>query len=280
MSSLKNDEKLKKATIKAKENKIEDENEDEIEDKSIHSIEMNQNKIIFLIKINNEIEDYNKSLQYIDELLILNDYQLSKYESNIYMITIKKAYKELYSKLKRLKNKEMMNNPNIITLFIKESLLTEHISNIENELRELINKVIDQVQEILEKIDQTNIELLIFIQMLKADFLRYLIDLIDDEEDKIKVEYECQTMYQSAYELCNSLPVLSPITLTVILNYSVFLYYINNDIQLAYEVADSGFRNAVVKLKGDYKSSINKLLKQIDRNLQLWMKEMVIKKVK
>jgi hypothetical protein len=190
----------------------------------------------------------------------------------------KHKYNLIKSKLNSLRDQYTINNPNIISTYIKDTILNNYILKVEGELREFSQNVVDQIEEILERVSQNNMESLIFFQKLKADYLKYILDIIDDDEDKVRVEYECQAMYQSAYELCNHMQPHSPLTLSVILNYSVYLYYINNDTQLALEIAESGYTNAIIKLNDRIIPEINHILKLLQQNIDVWSKELSVKK--
>ena len=65
---------------------------------------------------------------------------------------------------------------------------------------------------------------------MKADYYRYLCEFIQNEELK-EFKIKAQELYQEAYDLCISLAKYNTIRLGLALNYSVFYYEINNELE-------------------------------------------------
>lgn len=225
-----------------------------------------------------DIDDIENSSKYLDQLLILNKYYLDEKERNLYMIITKKKYNLIKKKLNILREKQYYNNPNIITTYIKENILANELAKVEMELRDFCQDVVNNIENVVYNLTNEDNDSLIFFQKLKADFLKYLLDLVDDDEDKLSIENECQAMYQASYELCNYLSPYSPLVLSTILNYSVFLYHVNNDTQLALDIADSGYTNCILALNGRMHDKVNYIINIIQENMETWKKELALKK--
>lgn len=247
------------------------------ESKSQVSINYNRSELMFIINTYYDIGDLTNSVKELESLLAVTNFQLTEKERNLYMIVNKAQLNLMRKKMNSLKEKHSFNNPNIISMYIKDTILTAHIAKIEYDLRGFAQNVVDQIEEILEKTNQDNLDAQVFFNKLKADYLKYILEIIDDEEDRQRVEYECQSMYQLAYELCNNLPPHSPLTLSVILNYSVFLYYVNNDTQLALDIAESGYINSIIKMNGRMIKEVNHTMSVLSQNIDIWKKELAVK---
>lgn len=235
-------------------------------------------ELLFLVNLYYDIGDYDEAIKYLDELLTLNNYILNYKERNLFMIVSKAKFLELKNKVLRLNEKATFNNPNIVSTHINENILTNHLFRLESEIKEFSEKMVSSIEEIQDRQTTDDYNSKIFYLKLKADYLKYVLEVTDDEEDRTKIEYECQNNYQNAYELCNELEAHSPLVLSVVLNYSVFIYNVIDDTHLAIEIAESGYTNAIIKLNGRQIDEVSHILKMIETNVGIWKKETTVKK--
>lgn len=233
---------------------------------------------MFLINLFYDIGDIDNAVRKMDDLLELKGYMLDWKERNLFMVVSKAKLTLVKKKLNGLNEKMNYNNPNIISTHINESILNNHIYRLENELKEFSEKVVSNIEEIQERYNTEDYNSKIFYSKLKADYLKYVLEVTDDEEDRAKIETECMNNYQIAYESCNELEPHSPLVLAVILNYSVFLYNIVDDTHLALEIAENGYINAIIKLNGRQIDEVNHILKIMEKNIEIWKKELSVKK--
>lgn len=143
-----------------------------------------------------------------------------------------------------------------------------------------------------------NLESLIFYYKLKGDYVRYVIEAFDGKESLEYLENSSkqfylnlgQEAYQKAFDLAN-LPTSSatepsesvisekylsptnPLKLGVCLNFSVFCYDSLKQVDLAKDLAQTGFEQAINELDSlndqEYMSSTT-ILQLIKDNLTLW----------
>ena len=92
------------------------------------------------------------------------------------------------------------------------------------------------------------------------------------EEDFEKYKKICRDSYESAYQLCKAnLEPTNPLYLSVVLNYSVFLYTLTDEISNAYNIANDTYRQAISELLPEKKiPEVESILKSIEENITIW----------
>jgi len=117
---------------------------------------------------------------------------------------------------------------------------------------------------------------LIFYKKLKADYFRYYAEVAEGDEFNEFVGLAKEN-YQTAYEKClNFLDPHNPLTLSVTLNYSVFLYFLMDELKQACSISETIYRQAIVNLNTEEKNpELDALIKSIEENLTLWKIEAI-----
>merc|ERR1712060_764752 len=120
--------------------------------------------------------------------------------------------------------------------------------------------------------DDLDAEPKVFYQKMKADYYRYLAEFA---VPAIKTEHseKAKKSYTSATEAATDLAPTHPIRLGLALNYSVFMYEVQNEQASACSLAKQAFDDAIAELdtldEESYKDST--LIMQLLRdNLTLW----------
>ena len=245
---------------------------------SQHFINHTKQEIIFMINMYYDIQDYDNAVKQINDLIEVNLNILNVKERNLFMMVNRSKLLEIKKKLNALNEKVHYNNPNIISTHINEILLNNHIYRVENELREFCEKIVNKIEELQEKSSIEDHYANVFYSKLKADYMKYILEVTNDEEVRAKIEEECQNYYMKAYELCNNLEEHSPLVLSVILNYSVFVYNIIDDTPLALEMSECGYTNAIKRLDGRKIDEVCHILDMLESNIKIWKKELAVKK--
>jgi 14-3-3 protein epsilon len=151
---------------------------------------------------------------------------------------------------------------------------TKYMLKIENEMDALctkINAIIDQ--HYLAK--ATNAESKVFFHKMKADYYRYLSEVLSG--DKLKaISEKALEAYNSANDASSSLGTAHPIKLGLALNFSVFYYEAMNNHKKACELAKAAFDEAINNLdnldEDQYKDAAT-IMQLLRDNLTLWTAE-------
>ena len=116
----------------------------------------------------------------------------------------------------------------------------------------------------------------VFYYKMLADYFRYSTDFYGEnaQTEYLNSVSESLANYRYAMELgTRHLEATSPIFLSVVLNYSVFMYDMQNNVAEAILIAETAFTEAIKNThlleEGDHKES-TLLLQLIRDNLQLW----------
>jgi len=107
-----------------------------------------------------------------------------------------------------------------------------------------------------------------------ADYHRHSTDFYEDDKQYMTNMSDALSHYKHAMELgIAHLPPTSPIFLALALNYSVFIYDMQNNVELAISTAEAAFHGAINQAntlsEEDHKES-TLLLQLLRDNLQLW----------
>lgn len=159
----------------------------------------------------------------------------------------------------------------------KKALLGQYKETVANELHKIIEEVSKEVVAVYttdgpKKADANN-EVMVFFHKLDGDYNRYGAEASSGEKRE-EFKTKARTAYEKAQKLSEAhLKETNPIRLGLALNFSVFDYEIDNQKELAVEIAQAAFDNAIDKLEllgeEEYRDStlIMQLLKD---NLSLW----------
>lgn len=200
---------------------------------------------------------------------------LDKEEQQLFMKSAKEKFNLFRASWKNLLDFEQNETDGN---FIKMEKITREISKLKKKIKEFSEQMLKKVDS-LEKNNSMDIEdetNSIFYLKLKADYYRYLAE-ISNEDDFPVVLNEAKTNYENAYRLCqdNILPQ-DALYLSVVLNYTLFLYFILDDTRLAFGIADKCYKSAISNLlmSNDKDPDVDVLIKRIEENLTIWKIEL------
>ena len=142
----------------------------------------------------------------------------------------------------------------------------------ERELNDICNDILQLLDNNLIKKSEANAEATVFYQKMKADYFRYLAEFATGAEKEDNA-MNAQKAYKDATERASELAPTHPIRLGLALNFSVFLYEVQNKTDEACNLAKAAFDDAIAELdtldEESYKDST--LIMQLLRdNLTLW----------
>jgi hypothetical protein len=158
------------------------------------------------------------------------------------------------------------------------TLAKTYQAEIEKELEDRIDEVLYVLNNtLIRSVDDTEhpLEAKVFYLKMKADYLRYLTEIVVGEKRRILMN-KAKVAYNESTKEAEELPSTHPIKLGLCLNYSVFQYEILNDCKMACDLAKKAFDDAIAELdhlkEESYKDST--LIMQLLRdNLTLWTSE-------
>ena len=157
----------------------------------------------------------------------------------------------------------------------KSSDKAQFVTNYKAKVEAELNNVCQDILELLDKSlisTQNSVEAAVFYQKMKADYYRYLAEFATDDVKKAQAKHANEA-YAVATQQAEGLPPTHPIRLGLALNYSVFLYEVQNHSEDACQLAKRAFDDAIAELdtldEESYKDST--LIMQLLRdNLTLW----------
>ena len=224
---------------------------------------------IYLSKLYTKAEEYNKVIEFIEEFIKLNP-KLDKEECDILstgfknMITDKRASWFTLNSMERKEKKK------------KKNTVKEIKNHIENELREICNKL----QEIVDKNlipNNDEVDTLVFLYKLKADYFRYICEFAEGKEYE-KNLIEAEKYYKKAFEISEKkLPIINCNRVSVGLNYAIFLYEIKKDKMAGFDLAQNTFKESMKFIddleKSKYRDTLL-IIQLLKENIIFWNSEM------
>ena len=230
-----------------------------------------RDEYIFLSKLYWKAELFKEMIKFIKEFIIL-DPKLNKEERDIIctgfkdMISDKRSSWSILNSMERKEKKKKINT-------VKEIKIVKN--NIEKEIREICNTLQDLIDKFIIP-NNDDIETLVFFYKLKADYFRYICEFAEGKEYNDNFS-KAEEYYTKGYYLSiKNLPIMNCIRISIILNYSIFLYEIKKDKKTAFDIAKKTFFENE-KFSDDIEKIKNKdsflLLQLLKENLILWNNE-------
>ena len=230
-----------------------------------------RDEYIFLSKLYWKAELFKEMIKFIKEFIIL-DPKLNKEERDIIctgfkdMISDKRSSLSILNSMERKEKKKKINT-------VKEIKIVKN--NIEKEIREICNTLQDLIDKFIIP-NNDDIETLVFFYKLKADYFRYICEFAKGKEYNDNFS-KAEEYYTKGYNLSiKNLPIMNCIRISIILNYSIFLYEIKKDKKTAFDIAKKTFFENE-KFSDDIEKIKNKdsflLLQLLKENLILWNNE-------
>lgn len=231
----------------------------------------------YLAKLAEQAERYDEMAECMKNLVkncaAESNYELTLDERNLLSVAYKNAVgarRASWRVITSLHQKDKVNyTPKILKVIEENKIQVEkELSQICNEILELLDKYL------LKNINPNDAERCVFYQKMKGDYYRYICEFRGENEGQKEMVELSKKSYLEAKEIaCKSLPSTNPIRLGLVLNYSVFLYEIINDVEEAIREAKEGFDTALQEFEtvseDTYKDST--LIMQLLRdNMTLW----------
>ena len=229
---------------------------------------LKKDELKYLINTCLSLELYEEAYDYSQQLKIICDNTFNEEERNLYMKSLKgklnierNAWKILIDFENYEQDKEIL----------PKKLIKEKKDYLEEQRKKLCFEVVNDCKIFEQNIEDDDYSAKIFYLKLKADYLRYYGETAT-EEDFEKYKKICRDSYESAYQLCKAnLEPTNPLYLSVVLNYSVFLYTLTDEISNAYNIANDTYRQAISELLPEKKiPEVESILKSIEENITIW----------
>ena len=114
----------------------------------------------------------------------------------------------------------------------------------------------------------------VFYHKMKADYLRYVCEFMEDGDDKAEAAEKTKECYEEAINIAkNDIPPYKPSYLGLLLNYSVFLYEIMDNKEEAIELSKKTHAESIQLLDENSENSYqeaNMILQLLHDNTVLW----------
>jgi len=203
------------------------------------------------------------------------DVELSADERNLLSLAFKNVSGSIRSSYRTIASIEKKLSAADATVdATKREAVQMYREKIQCEMEELCNDLLRLIDTIHLPKASDDVEGHVFYLKLKADYFRYLAEVLSNRDDSKDIACKCSEFYKQAHDLAISkLPSVSTLLLGVALNYSVFFYETANDSTSATQIAKTAFDLAMAELNDAsdevYRESV--LIMQLIRdNLALW----------
>jgi len=225
-----------------------------------------------MAKLAEQAERYEEMVEYMKKVAMASATDLSLEERNLLSVAYKNVVGARRASLRiigSIENKEASKADGG-----KSNLIGSYKSKVESELNTICQDILGLLDSSLIK-DSLESEPKVFYQKMKADYYRYLAEFAtgDSKKDHAK---SASDSYKAASDAATGLAPTHPIRLGLALNFSVFLYEVQQEQSEACTLAKSAFDDAIAELdtldEESYKDST--LIMQLLRdNLTLWTSE-------
>jgi len=226
---------------------------------------------VFMAKLAEQAERYEEMVEYMKQQVLMDRQEdMSLEERNLLSVAYKNVVGARRASLRVIgsieaKEKEKGSN--------KEAIVSAYKSKVEGELDNICQDILVLLKDTLLKKLGLSAESEVFYKKMMADYYRYLAEF-KYGEDKKEIGSNAENAYKDATsKATNDLAPTHPIRLGLALNYSVFLYEVQEKMEDACTLAKSAFDDAIAELdtldEESYKDST--LIMQLLRdNLTLW----------
>jgi len=227
---------------------------------------------VYMAKLAEQAERYEEMVEFMKKVAQATTEDLSLEERNLLSVAYKNVVGARRASLRiigSIQNKEEGKGDSE-----KVNLISAYKGKVEQELNSICMDILKLLDDTLIK-DSLAAEPKVFYQKMKADYYRYLAEF---SEGGTKQDHaECaEKAYTAATNAATGLAPTHPIRLGLALNYSVFMYEVQNKQPDACALAKQAFDDAIAELdtldEESYKDST--LIMQLLRdNLTLWTSE-------
>lgn len=216
-------------------------------------------------------ERFEDAAKYMEDLIKKKKEDLTKEEKNIFYNSNKYIINSKRCALRTtniLEEKEKKHSTQYIPI------VTNYKNILESEINDISKNIINIINNYLLKKTLSD-ESKVFYLKMKADYCRYICEIINTNENQIYVE-ESEKCYKEANDLVQNFPWTNPIRLGLSLNYSVFYYEIKKNVNQAIKIAKEAIKGAKKqfdKIKEEEDKDGGVTLQTLKENVLLWEKE-------
>jgi len=230
------------------------------------------NEDVYKAKLAEQAERYDEMVEFMKNVAENSTGDLSLEERNLLSVAYKNVVGARRASLRIIGSIEAKE-------IEKNSSNAKIVSTYKIKVSDELNHICQDILELLDK-EQTGLiakaeaqaEAKVFYLKMKADYYRYLAEFAEKAE-KVDHSKNAEEAYKAATSQASELAPTHPIRLGLALNYSVFLYEVQQKSQEACDLAKQAFDDAIAELdtldEESYKDST--LIMQLLRdNLTLW----------
>lgn len=216
-------------------------------------------------------ERFEDAAKYMEDLIKKKKEDLTKEEKNIFYNSNKYIINSKRCALRTtniLEEKEKKHSTQYIPI------VTNYKNILESEINDISKNIINIINNYLLKKTLSD-ESKVFYLKMKADYCRYICEIINTNENQTYVE-ESEKCYKEANDLVQNFPWTNPIRLGLSLNYSVFYYEIKKNVNQAIKIAKEAIKGAKKqfdKIKEEEDKDGGVTLQTLKENVLLWEKE-------
>ena len=216
-------------------------------------------------------ERFEDAAKYMEDLIKKKKEDLTKEEKNIFYNSNKYIINSKRCALRTtniLEEKEKKHSTQYIPI------VTNYKNILESEINDISKNIINIINNYLLKKTLSD-ESKVFYLKMKADYCRYICEIINTNENQIYVE-ESEKCYKEANDLVQNFPWTNPIRLGLSLNYSVFYYEIKKNVNQAIKIAKEAIKGAKKqfdKIKEEEDKDGGVTLQTLKENVLIWEKE-------
>jgi predicted O-linked N-acetylglucosamine transferase (SPINDLY family) len=216
-------------------------------------------------------ERFEDAAKYMEDLIKKKKEDLTKEEKNIFYNSNKYIINSKRCALRTtniLEEKEKKHSTQYIPI------VTNYKNILESEINDISKNIINIINIYLLKKTLSD-ESKVFYLKMKADYCRYICEIINTNENQTYVE-ESEKCYKEANDLVQNFPWTNPIRLGLSLNYSVFYYEIKKNVNQAIKIAKEAIKGAKKqfdKIKEEEDKDGGVTLQTLKENVLIWEKE-------
>ena len=221
---------------------------------------------VYMAKLAEQAERYDEMVEHMKAVAKSATNDLSLEERNLLSVAYKNVVGARRASLRIITSIETKEKEKGSA---HASLVSTYKAKVEGELVNICEDILSLLEDLPILASPSSVEAFVFYLKMKADYYRYLAEFLPYRDDADKAEVSYMTATEKAAELAPT----HPIRLGLALNYSVFLYEVQQKKELACDSAKAAFDDAIAELdtldEESYKDST--LIMQLLRdNLTLW----------
>lgn len=235
---------------------------------------MGKAELISKAKLAEQAERYEDMAKFLKEVVDehCNETKLEREDRNLLSVAYKNivgSKRASWRVVNNLESKAQHDDQN-------KQLIKDYRERIEEELETVCNEVLQLIDKLIAvNKDESDVDGGVFFLKMKGDYCRYKAE-VKSGHAKDEDVTGAREAYDAAQEKAEKLEPTDPIRLGLALNYSVFLFEIQNKHKAACVMAKNAFDNAIAEIdhlqEEAYKDST--LIMQLLRdNLALWTSE-------